>query len=648
MGQLEEDFLSSPFSSDSNNNKKIEDSSSDVQLNKAGETLRAVRLFLSAKKRFPIIKEFKNYSGSKLFRDFVAGLTVALISVPQNMAVADIANVDAEYPLYSAIIGNFVYAVCGTSKDLNVGPTSAVALLILAYSNMGRPEYSRILALWTGVVEIFLGLFHMSNLINYVSATVLGGFISATSMAILLGQMKTLFGNSKIKSSNVSVQIYELMVNIDKSKWCDFFMGAGCVAFLLGSKVLGSKNLFQNSSCKWKKFIAKMIWLTNLLSNLIVVIGAAGIAHLLSPYFNFTFSATLNPESVQFDLSPFKIIDSETGQAIPYEQIFSDIYTGLFTLPIFAILFSIAVAKTYGRLNGYRIDATQEFLAFGLVNLTSSVCNCMPAAASTSRTAINAQCNVATLVSSLFSSSMLLIILLFATSPFKYIPKASLASIIVASVFFNIDFSILRDTLRVQKSEFFVALVTMVFTLVCSPEFGLIAGILVTLLISLYPSSKSKPEMRMFQNGQLLIIRFDQGLHFASNETMLDFFYGILDDCKNNENRLELCVVDLESLWKIDYLSAVTFASLKKSYRKLGISMFFIRPRPLVLEFLLRASGDKFPRDWHIFPNLKSALQEFSAQKAVTNSINMFSDQDKVDTEVPSYGSIEPCTKISK
>ena len=437
-----------------------------------GQKISAAASFLSPKKRLPIIGEFKKYDCSKFFRDLIAGLTVALTSVPQNMAVAEIANVDSEYALYSAMIGNFVYAVFGTSKDLNVGPTSAVALLILMYSEMGHPQYSRILALWTGVVEILLGLFQMSNLVNYVSSTVLGGFISATSITIMLGQAKTLFGVTEMKSSNVPLQIYELLLNIDRTNWCDFFMGSGCVAFLLGAKIMGSKKIYKNSKSGWRKLVAKLIWLTSLLSNLLVVIGAAVIAHLLSPFLNFTFSATLRPENVQFDLSPFKVIDSDTGKVLSYREIFNDIFTGLFTVPILAILFSIAVAKAYGRQNGYRIDVTQEFLAFGLVNITSSVCNCMPAAASISRTAINAQCNVATLISSLFSSSMLLFILLFATEPFKYIPKASLASIIVASVLFNIDFSILRSTFKVQKSDFFVALVTMVVTIAIAPEIG--------------------------------------------------------------------------------------------------------------------------------------------------------------------------------
>ena len=170
-----------------------------------------------------------------------------------------------------------------------------------------------------------------------------------------------------------------------------------------------------------------------------------------------------------------------------------------------------------------------------------------------------------------------------------------------------------------------------------------------TLLISLCPFSKSKPQMKVFRDGQLAIVRFDQGLHFASNETLLDFFHEILDEPVNmsSENRLELCVVDLESVWKMDYPSALTLASLKEYFSRKGVAMFFTRPRTSVLRFLLRATGDRFPVDWHIFPDLHSALQDFAAKKEANKCINISAKGDAASKEASCYGSINSITKVS-
>ena len=583
--------------------------------------------FLSPKKRLPIINNVMDYSLNKFSRDLVAGLTVALTTVPYCIALSSISGLDPEYPLGASIIGNIVYAFLGTAKDLNIGSTAAVALLMKIYAVMGCPDYARFLTFYTGVIEILFGVLQMSSLVNYVSPTVLSAFISATSLTIIISQTKHFLGLTFDCSDRSIVKLFQIFKYIDSINWSDFSMGLFSLIILFALRFLATRKIWQQKNYDasfFRIFGLKVLGISSLMSNVIVL--AIGIL-IVYVFGGEILNLTLVKSGLDSQILtkkqplPFFVKDEIKNKTLSFDEMFHSSQFGLVTVPLLAMLFTIAVAKSFGRKNEYRIDVTQEFLAFGVANVAASFFKSFPIAASISRTAVNSHCNVATPLSGLFSSAFVVLIVMFASTSLKYIPESCLSAVIIASVIFSIDVQTVKRTLRVQKHDFAVILITILAALIFSPELALLLGIFSSLAFVLIPMSKPNPEIEEFRNGRLLIVRFDHGLNFPAAEALLDYFVEKWDYYNSDERfsagkpSPKLCVVDLHNICQMDYSVFHGLATAKEYYESRGTFFYFIRAKPNLKKFFESISGDNLLLRLRVFESFEAAVDCYRKEK---------------------------------
>lgn len=141
------------------------------------------------RKRLPVLAWLPNYSLQWLRMDVIAGLSVGLTVIPQALAYAEVAGLPPQYGLYSAFMGCFVYLVLGTSRDVTLGPTAIMSLLV-SYYTFREPAYAVLLAFLSGCIQLAMGLLHLGFLLDFISCPVIKGFTSAASITIGFGQIK--------------------------------------------------------------------------------------------------------------------------------------------------------------------------------------------------------------------------------------------------------------------------------------------------------------------------------------------------------------------------------------------------------------------------------------------------------------------------
>nr|XP_021495367.1 sodium-independent sulfate anion transporter isoform X4 [Meriones unguiculatus] len=190
-------------------------------------------------RRLPILAWLPGYSLHWLRMDFIAGLSVGLTVIPQALAYAEVAGLPPQYGLYSAFMGCFVYFFLGTSRDVTLGPTAIMSLLVSFYT-FREPAYALLLAFLSGCIQLAMGLLRLGFLLDFVSCPVINGFTSAAAVTIGFGQIKNLLGLRNIPRQ-FFLQLYHTLVHIGDTRVGDAVLGLACMALLLLLKLMGKR-----------------------------------------------------------------------------------------------------------------------------------------------------------------------------------------------------------------------------------------------------------------------------------------------------------------------------------------------------------------------------------------------------------------------
>ncbi|RTE52712.1 sulfate permease [Arenibacter aquaticus] len=447
----------------------------------------------------------------KLFRkDLAAGMTVGIILIPQGMAYAMIAGLPPVYGLYAALFPVIIYAFLGTSRQIAVGPVAMDSLLVAAGLGTlvitGLENYilmALFLSFMVGAFQFFMGIFRMGFLVNFMSRPVISGFTSAAAVIIIFSQLKHLLGTN-IENSN---KFHELVINalhhIKETNFYDFAIGI--VGILV---IISFKNWF-------KRFPA--ILLVVVLSTLVVY------------FFNLESYGVHVVGEVPAGLPSFN------WHKFSFKN-FKDIWPIALTLAFVGYLEAISIGRAFEDKNKVEtISPNQELVALGLSNMIGSFFQAYPVTSSFSRSAINYEAGAKTTVASMVSVVMVVLTLLFLTPLFYNLPKAALASIIMVSVFGLIDLSYPKSLWNQRKDEFAVLMITFLFTLSMGIVEGIMLGVLMSLLVMVYRTSKphfailgnikgSDYYKNIYRFGDevevrpdLLIVRFDSQLYFGNS-----------------------------------------------------------------------------------------------------------------------------------
>ncbi|MEM9141381.1 MAG: solute carrier family 26 protein [Bacteroidota bacterium] len=460
---------------------------------------------------FPFLEWARRYKKAWFSQDIVAGFTVGIVLVPQGMAYAMIAGLPPVYGLYAALVPVLVYAFLGTSRQLSVGPVALDSLLVAAglgtLALEGVEAYAAMavfLAFFVGVVQWVLGVFRLGFLVNFLSRPVISGFTSAAAVIIIFSQLKHLLGLDVPNSSHVQELVVPLWNSLERLNAWDLIIGLAGIILLL---------LFR----KWNRKFPAIL--------LVVVLG------ILAVYLgNLELQGVHVVGRIPKGLPIFTIPGISWANAL-------HVWPIALTLALVGYMETISIGKSLEEKDGREtVRPNQELIALGWANILGSLFRSYPITGSFSRSAVNLSAGGRTNLASVFSVILVVLALVFLTPVLYYLPKAILASIIMVSVFGLIDLAYPKKLWHYRKDEFGILMVAFCVTLFIGIPQGILVGVLFSLILMVYKSSKphfavlgrikgsdyyrntDRFAQEIEVRPELLIVRFDAPLYFGNKE----------------------------------------------------------------------------------------------------------------------------------
>ncbi|AQZ16372.1 hypothetical protein BZL39_J05410 [Zygosaccharomyces parabailii] len=393
---------------------------------------------------FPIMRWLPFYNWKWGYADLVAGITVGCVLVPQSMSYAEVASLPPQYGLYSSFIGAFIYSLFATSKDVCIGPVAVMSLQTAKVISRTLAKYpadqkeitgpliATSLALLCGIVALGAGILRLGFLVELISFDAVAGFMTGSSLNIIAGQVPALMGyKSHVHTRDATYRvIIQSLQNLPRTKldavfgliplFMLYFWKWWCSSF--GPKLADKQ--FKNHP-KRRKYLKVFYFYAQAMRNAIIIIVFTAISYgITRNRKNHRISILGTVPSGLKDVHLMKVPEgllANMGSEIP-------------AAIIVLLLEHISIAKSFGRLNNYKIVPDQELIAIGATNLISTFFHAYPATGSFSRSALKAKCNVRTPLSGLATGACVLLALYCLTDAFYYIPSATLSAVIIHAV----------------------------------------------------------------------------------------------------------------------------------------------------------------------------------------------------------------------
>lgn len=546
----------------------------------------------------PFIAVLKNYQKEHLLRDMLAGVTVSVVLIPQAMSYALIAGLPPVYGLYAACIPPIIAALFGKSSQLATGPVAIVSLLtfssVLPYAKPGTPEFIAMainLAAIVGTFQILMGIFKLGFIMRFVSHPVIVGFANAGAIIIAATQIKHLLGIEVKDSEFIFPILVDIAKNIIHTNPYTLAIGALSLAII----IIGSR--------LHKSFPGAMIAaLTSVLISYFIDIRRYGVDIIGAmpaglPSFSLPFMEYLGP------------LMKETANDLPHlltaltnlESIFRLIGPGII-IAIVGFMEAMAITKSIAERTKEPVDLNQELIGQGAANLVGAYFKSYPVSGSFSRSAVNLQAGGITALSNVFSGMLVILTLLFFTSTFYYLPKATLAAIVISAVIGLVQQEKFPKLYRTNKTDGIVAMVTFTFAFLTKPDYAIFIGIALSLLLFLWESMSPRiitltrdPRSEVFVNAetknlptcpQILYIMPDFSVYFANAEFFREH---VLDKIRAAQGALKCVLLDLEMVNKIDATGVDELKEMIHEMNAMGVDLYVMNVKAPVRSVLENA-----------------------------------------------------------
>lgn len=489
--------------------------------------------------------------------DVVAGVTVALVLVPQSMAYAQLAGLPPHYGLYTAFLPVIVGGLWGSSGQLATGPVAVVSLLVGAalptLAAQGPEHYVEAaiaLAFLVGCMQLALGALRLGFVVNFLSHPVITGFTTAAAIIIALSQLHKLLGLPMTRSGVLLLDVWNMARGLPAAHLPTLAFGLGALAAMFA---------FRRFRPAWPGVLITAAVATALSAAVGFerVVGhiPLGLPELKLPSFGFGMLGSLLATALAISLVGF--------------------------------MEAISIAKAIAARTRQRLDPNQELLGQGLANLAGCVTQCFPASGSFSRSAVNYQAGARSGLSAVVTGAIVMLTLLFLTPLLYYLPEAVLAAIIMMAVVSLVDFAGLRHAWRAQRHDGIAGVATFVLALALAPhlDIAIFAGAGLSVVLYLYRSMR--PRFAVIEEGiDLVVVRFDGELYFANAPYFED---KILDVAARFPAARHILVI-ADGINQIDASGDEVVRHLAGRLRGSGVTLEFSGLRPQVLD-VLRATG---------------------------------------------------------
>jgi SulP family sulfate permease len=517
-------------------------------------------------------------TGETIKADLIAGITVALVLIPQSMAYAQLAGLPPYYGLYAAFLPVIVGALWGSSSQLSTGPVAVVSLLtattVVQFAKIGSPEFVSLVIMLTflvGFVQLVLGILKLGVIVNFLSHPVIVGFTNAAAMIIAFSQFSKIFGVPMQRSEHFLLDVWDVITKIGDTHLLT--LAFGLTAFIV------------------------MLFLRKKYPKVPGVLIAVVISILVSWTMDFQNQGGkivgVIPEGLpSLGIPTFNMI------------LFWDMAVSALLISFIGFMEAISIAKAMSAKTKERINPNQELIGQGLANIIGSLSQSYPASGSFSRSAVNINAGAVTGMSSVFTAIIVTITLLFLTPLLYHLPQAVLAAVIMVAAFGLIDFKSIKHAWHVSKHDGIAAIIAFFATLGFAPhlEKGIMLGAGLSIVLYLYRTMKPRVAiLGRYKDGTLrdiqihkdlptsetvVAIRFDGSLYFAN----VSYFEDIILKAVSENLKAKYILIVGDGINQLDASGEDILHQLNNRLRKNGITLVFSGLKRQIFD-VLRASG---------------------------------------------------------
>ncbi|XP_074100909.1 LOW QUALITY PROTEIN: prestin [Cotesia typhae] len=615
------------------------------------------------KKSLPILDWLPNYQWrNDLLGDIAAGITVAVMHIPQGMAYAMLGNVPPVVGMYMAFFPVLVYMIFGTSRHNSMGTFAVVCMMtgkvVLTYSNINQEnfkntnsslliniqesntsqysplEVATVVTFGVAIIQLIMYVLRLGLISSLLSDALVSGFTTGAAVHVFTSQIKDLLGLELIKRRGVLKVIYtyyDVFNSLDNiNLTATIISGITILAIIFNNEVL-------------KPRVSKRCTFPIPIEMMAVVIGTV-------------VSTKMNLNEVYNVITVGHIPVGLPVPSLPQISLLPSIMIDCFVITMVSYSISMSMALIFAKKMNYQVDANQELMAQGLGNFVGSFFSCMPFTASLSRSLVQTAVGGKTQLASLVSCFLLLFVLLWIGPLLEPLPRCVLASIIVVAL--KGMFLQVKDLIKFFKlsaSDAAVWIATFLTVIILDVEYGLLVGAIFCLLklimlsmkpytcklavvpgtelyldTNRYHKTVEIPGVQMFHYCGGL--NFATKLHFkkqlvqaagvdplkkSSNSYKSESKEVIPDDTKT----LQVLIIDFSALIHMDPAGVATVRGIIQDYIKIGVYVYLAGCSGPVFEMIRKCNSvEKVTTVFMIFPTVNDAVNYARNENVISSA----------------------------
>ena len=552
------------------------------------------------------------YNGSIFTEDLVAAIIVTILLVPQSLAYALLAGLPPQVGIYVSIFPLLAYALLGSSKYLNVGPTAVISIMTAASISI-LPESERLisaaaLGVMTGSILLVAWLFKAGFIMNFVSRPVVSAYITGAAILIIISQLKHIFGVN-IYSSTALSMLSELLKNMYNINEYSMLIGICAISLLI---IINRYLAYSLIRLRIKSRRAKLV-------GRIAPILIVAIFIMFSSFYNFSNTFDLNVVGeIPKGLPPFSI------PVLPYSSLQSLAMPAV-VIAIVAFVDSCSTAQELAARSRSRVDSNKELLSLGASNLVAGMTGGYPINGSMSRSAVNFNAGGKTRFVGLLVAMMMALTAVFLTPILKDLPLAVLAALIIVACFSLVDFKNLWETWVYSRADGITAIATFSSVLIFGVQWGVLVGVILAMalhinstllphmpLVGRFPGTEHYRDSGRFNvetNEIIKTLRVDESLYYANARYLEDRVAQVVEESPDLKDLVLMCT----AVNRIDASALSSLEEINKRLKSAEIRLHFSDMQSRVKERLFRSNFlDKL--SGQIFLSQHEAMEELEPE----------------------------------
>lgn len=515
----------------------------------------------------------RSYRRSYLRPDLVAGVTVAVVLLPQAIAYALVAELPPQMGLYTAIIAAIVGAFWGSSNQLHTGPTNAASLLLLSIllsiTAVGSPEYlaaAGLMAVMVGLMRLLMGLAGLGVLVNFISDSVIVGFTAGAGVLIAVGQIRNLLGLPIPSSPSLVSQIADIVGGISLFHLATTLLGLGTLALLI---------ILRRRAPKAPGPLLAMVISAAVVA--VLGLGQMGVAVIGE------LPRTLPP------LADLPLLDIE---------LIGQLSTGALAIAVIGLIEAMSIARSIGSQTGQRVNSNQEFVGQGLANIACGFFSGYTCSGSFTRSAVNFESGARSPVAAAASGLFVLVAMLILAPLTAYVPRTALAAVLLVTAYGMVD---RREIARIWQStqgDKMIMVATIAATLFLPLQFAVLTGVLMSLVYYIWRTSAPRvypvvPDTQFKHLVPQQIERRPACPQLGILEIRGDLYFGaaphveeIIVRTHEEQPQQRFLLLRMVSVDQIDISGIHMLESMVRSYREPGGDVFLVRVQAPIFDFM--------------------------------------------------------------